>query len=64
MSVQYTSFEQLPLALKVEDVMKVLGASRNTVYDFIHCGKLRSIRVGRRILVPKDALQDFLKTAS
>lgn len=62
--VPYTSFEQLPLALKVEDVMRVLGASRNTVYEYVHSGRIRSVRIGRRILIPKDALQDFLKSAS
>lgn len=55
-----TSFDDLPLTLRVEDLMPILGIGRNTAYELIRSGQIRSIRVGRQLRVPKDAVLDFL----
>ncbi|OLV17492.1 hypothetical protein BOO71_0008689 [Deinococcus marmoris] len=38
----------------------MLGIGRNGVYALIRAGKLRHIKVGRKILVPLSAIEDFL----
>lgn len=48
------------LAHQPEEVGPLLGLGRNSVYALIRSGNLRSIRVGRRILVPTSAILDFL----
>ena len=55
-----TSFEALPLTLRVEELMPILGVGRNTAYELVRSGRIRSIRVGRQLLVPKDAVLEFL----
>ena len=55
-----TSFEDLPLTLRVEDLMPILGIGRNTAYELVRSGQIRSIRVGRQLRVPKDAVVEFL----
>lgn len=55
-----TSFDALPLTLRVEELMPILGIGRNTAYELIRSGQIRSIRVGRQLRVPKDAVLDFL----
>lgn len=60
MSSNYHSFEELPLALRVEDLMPILGIGRNTAYELVRSGKIRSIRIGRQLRIPKDAIQDYL----
>ncbi|MCF2664136.1 helix-turn-helix domain-containing protein [Oscillibacter valericigenes] len=60
MSSNYHSFEELPLTLRVEDLMPILGVGRNTAYELVRCGKIRSIRIGRQLRIPKDAIQDYL----
>ena len=55
-----TSIDSLPLTLRVEELMPILGIGRNTAYELVRSGQLRSIRVGRQIRVPKNALIDFL----
>ena len=55
-----TSFDDLPLTLRVEELMPILGIGRNTAYELIRSGQIRSIRVGRQLRVPKDAVLDFL----
>ena len=51
----------LPMTLRVEDLMPILGIGRNTAYELIRSGQIRSIRIGRQIRIPRDALLDFLR---
>ena len=60
MENKYRSLDDLPLALRVEDLMPILGIGRNTAYELVRSGKIRSIRVGRKIRVQKDAVAAFL----
>ncbi len=60
MENRYRSLDELPLALRVEDLMPILGIGRNTAYELVRCGQIRSIKVGRQIRVPKDAVIEFL----
>lgn len=55
-----TSFDDLPLTLRVEELMPILNIGRNTAYELIRCGQIRSVRVGRQLRIPKDAVLDFL----
>lgn len=63
MENKYRSFDELPLTLKVEDLMPILGIGRNTAYELIRCGKIRSIRIGKQLRIPKQALIDYLSDA-
>lgn len=45
---------------KPEETALMLGIGRNYVYELIRTGQLRSIRVGRKILIPLAAIDDFL----
>lgn len=60
--MSYTDYEQLPLVLSVADVIDVLKIGRNTAYDLIRSEKIRSIRIGHKIRIPKDSLLEFLHT--
>ena len=60
MSSDYRSFDYLPLTLRVEDLMPILGIGRNTAYELVRSGKIRSIRIGRQLRIPKDALVAYL----
>ena len=48
------------LVYKVEEARKLLRISRGSMYDAIHSGQIPSIRVGRRILIPRIALERLL----
>ena len=54
------SFDDLPLTLRVEDLMPILGIGRNTAYELVRSGQIRSIRIGRQLRIPKDAVQEYL----
>jgi excisionase family DNA binding protein len=44
-----------PLTLRVEDVQKILRLSKASTYELTKQKGFPSIRVGRRILIPRDA---------
>ena len=52
--------EDLPLVLRVDDLMEVLSIGRNTAYELIRSGKIRSVRIGTNYRVPRDALAEYL----
>jgi excisionase family DNA binding protein len=48
------------LTFTVEEVAKRLGISRNFAYDAVNRGEIPAVRIGRRLLVPKAALEKLL----
>ncbi len=39
---------------------KALGVSRNTIFALLSSGKLGYVRIGRRRLIPADAIDRFI----
>lgn len=60
----YRSLEDLPLVLRVEDLMSILGIGRNTAYELIRCGQIHSVRVGKQLRIPKEALIKYLSATT
>jgi excisionase family DNA binding protein len=52
------------LAYSVEEAALLTGLSRDLLYDQMRLGNLDSIKVGRRRLITRQQLQDFLGIAS
>ena len=50
----YKSYDELPLFLNSELVAKVLGVSPSSGYELMHEPDFPVLRVGRRMLVPKE----------
>ena len=50
------SYDKLPLTLTVPEVGNVLGISRAKAYDLARSEGFPSMRIGTRILVPRDKL--------
>ncbi len=49
------------LTLNVSDAAKVLGISRGLAYQMVREGKLPAIRFGKRLVVPKWAIEHLLQ---
>ena len=50
----YKSYDDLPLFLNAATVAKVLGVSPSSGYELLHPEGFPSLRVGNRIVVPKE----------
>ena len=56
----YKSYDELPLLLNVETVAKVLGVSDSSVYELIQEDDFPSLRIGKRIVIPKEELRKWI----
>lgn len=53
--------EQERLTLTIEETAKLLGIGRQLAYDRAKTGEIPVIKVGRRLLVPRRALEKLLE---
>ena len=59
---KYKSFDELPLMLNAQIVADVLGISISGAYELMNEDGFPSKRIGKRVIVPKDAFQKWLNT--
>ena len=50
--------------MTVEEAAVILGISRATAYDAVSRGEIPCLRIGRRILIPKVAMEKLLNSGS
>lgn len=50
----YKSYDELPLFLNLELVAKILGVSPSSGYELMHQPGFPVLRVGSRMVVPKE----------
>ena len=60
----YTSYDELPLMLSVAEVAAVLGISRAGAYELTHSASFPALKIGSRIIVPKDKFLAWIDTNS
>lgn len=53
----FTNFADV---VKVKDLQKMLGIGRNTAYELIATNKIKNVKSGNLILIPKQSVIDFL----
>jgi excisionase family DNA binding protein len=53
-----------PLLLSVADAAKHLGVSRGMLYEMVNGGEITSVQIGRRRLISRQALLDFIEANS
>ena len=58
---KYTNYDDLPLMLSVLDVASVLGISRAGAYELVRSDGFPALRIGSRIIVPKEKFIDWRK---
>jgi excisionase family DNA binding protein len=46
--------------VSVDEAALMLGVGRSTMYELLETGRVRSVKVGSRRLIPVTALNDFL----
>lgn len=51
---KYKNYDELPLMLSVPEIANVLGISRAGAYELVRSENFPAIRIGTRIVVPKD----------
>ena len=58
----YTDYDQLPLFLNAEMAAKLLGISLSSAYELMHETSFPALRVGSRIVVPKEKFCQWVES--
>ena len=53
-------FETYPDVVSIDEIQQMLRIGKNAVYELLKTQKLKSIKVGKRYIVPKKYVFDFL----
>lgn len=57
----YKTYDDLPMFLNVATVAKLLGISQSSGYELKHEKDFPAIKIGSRIVVPRDKLVAWLE---
>jgi excisionase family DNA binding protein len=58
------SQQEESLLLNVRDGARLLSVSRSRVYELVHSRQIPSVRLGKRILIPRTTLARFIEEAA
>ncbi len=56
----YEMFSKYDDIVSVKDVMEMLHLGRVTVYDMLKSGRIHTLRVGKKYVIPKKSVIAFL----
>lgn len=54
------NYEELPLFLSAKLVSEVLGVSPSSAYELMHEKDFPALRIGNRLVVPKDHFREWV----
>ena len=55
-----TNIEDLPLTLKAHEAAAVLRISKSKVYELAQSESFPAIRIGKRVVIPRDKLIQWM----
>ena len=58
----YKTYEELPLYLNADTIAKLLGISISSAYELMNEEGFPSVRIGKRLIVPKEYLQAWVES--
>lgn len=60
MKSTYTIIEDLPLTLNAREAAQVLRISKSKVYELAQSESFPAIRIGKRVVIPRDKLIQWM----
>ena len=55
------NYDDLPAVLNANQLATALGISRAGAYQLLNTGAFPTLRIGKRLLVPKDKLVEWIE---
>ena len=55
------NYDNLPAVLNANQLAAALGISRAGAYQLLNTGRFHTLRIGKRLLVPKDKLVEWIE---
>ena len=64
LSSKYKSIDELPLFLNYQMIADILGISRSVAYQLMRVESFPTLRIGKRMVVPKDKFIAWLEATN
>jgi predicted DNA-binding transcriptional regulator AlpA len=64
MTVNKTSYDQLPIILNANAIAQTLGISRAGAYELMHSKGFPTLRIGKRMMVSKEHFIQWIERRS
>ena len=61
MKTTYTNIKDLPLTLNAREAAGVLRISKSKVYELARTESFPAVRIGKRVVIPRDKLIEWMK---
>ena len=61
MKQAFTNYDQLPIMLNAEQIAQLLGISRAGAYQLMHTTGFPLLRIGKRMVTPKEKLLKWIE---
>jgi len=50
----------MKIAYSIKELAEALGCGMNKSYDLVHSGELQSFKIGKKIMIPAHAVEQFI----
>lgn len=57
------SFNDYPEVISIDNLQEILHIGRNAAYSLLKEGKIKTIKIGKKYIIPKKSIIEFLETA-
>ena len=57
------SFNDYPEVISIDNLQEILHIGRNAAYSLLKEGKIKTIKVGKKYIIPKQSVINFIKAA-
>lgn len=58
---QYKNYDDLPIFLNAQMIAGILGVSPSSAYELLHEKGFPALRIGSRLVVPKEKFQQWVE---
>ena len=55
-------FSEYPDVITVEQLMEMLHIGKNAAYSLLKSGEVKTIRIGRRYIIPKQSIITYISS--
>lgn len=56
-------FREYPDILRIDEIQSMLQIGRNSAYNLLKQGLIKSIKIGKKYIIPKQSVIDFVESA-
>ncbi len=57
-------FREYNDVVDIDDLQKMLKIGRSSAYEIVKNGRIKTVKIGKRYIIPKQSVIEFLNTAS